>query len=208
MYISCPVSSWWLGHFPSDSLAGGFLAGGSWSDHPYGSHSVEFNGILAVSPWKFSPGTQGYQIYRAQEQESQIPSSEILWTMVSGSTFVSSYFFPEPIYAVCGDAAPYNVHRFRVTITYWRGCPILTECHLQLEPRLHFQKAIPLLCQADSFWLMWYVIGLLNLMTMYPSLCFLCCEVVFVGYRSADQIVYPKIVVLAEACGQERQMGT
>lgn len=123
MYISCPVFSWWLGQFPSDSLADGFLAWGSWSDQPYRSHSIELNGILAVSPWKFSSSAiQGYQVYRGFTKSLKgVTVNDGKWFY-----FCFQLFFPEPVYSVCGDTAPCNVHRCRVSITCWRGCPLLT----------------------------------------------------------------------------------
>lgn len=42
-----------------------------------------------------------------------------------------------------------------------------------LASQLYLQKAIPLLYQADNFWVMRYEVELVGLMTMY-LLCFLC----------------------------------
>ena len=46
------------------------------------------------------------------------------------------------------------------------GAPF-SQCVIsKLTSQLYFQKAIPLLCQANNFWAMQYVIGLVDLMNM------------------------------------------
>lgn len=126
------------------------------------------------------------------------------WTVVL-LLFQSLYL--EPVYSVCGDSATYTLHWLRMYITFWRGCPIVSSPHR--PPSCTFKRPSP--CSVRPLNSGWCD----RTSGSNDHACTQCCaffckvgtlvQCDICGTWSADQILYPKIVVLAEACRQERQ---